>query len=54
MTRVSKNIWIPSNESRHTGERLLQTRGFSCAPLNAKPDEIAYINAAMDAGVFIE
>lgn len=31
-----------------------KTRGFSCAPLNAKPDEIAYINAAMDSGVFIE
>lgn len=31
-----------------------QTRGFSCQPLNAKPDEIAYINAAMDSGVFIE
>lgn len=31
-----------------------QTNGFSCQPLNAKPDEIAYINAAMDSGVFIE
>ena len=31
-----------------------QTRGFSCQPLNAKPDEIAYINAALDSGVFIE
>lgn len=31
-----------------------KTRGFSCQPLNAKPDEIAYINAAMDSGVFIE
>ena len=31
-----------------------KTRGFSCAPLNAKPDEISYINAAMDSGVFIE
>ena len=31
-----------------------QTNGFSCQPLNAKPDEIDYINAAMDRGVFIE
>lgn len=31
-----------------------KTRGFSCAPLGAMPDEIAYINAAMDSGVFIE
>lgn len=31
-----------------------QTNGFSCQPLNAMPDEIAYINAAMDSGVFIE
>lgn len=31
-----------------------QTAGFSCQPLNAKPDEINYINAAMDSGVFIE
>ena len=31
-----------------------KTRGFSCAPINAKPDEISYINAAMDSGVFIE
>lgn len=31
-----------------------KTRGFSCQPLNAKPDEIAYINRAMDSGVFIE
>lgn len=31
-----------------------KTLGFSCAPLNAKPDEISYINAAMDSGVFIE
>lgn len=31
-----------------------KTRGFSCQPLNAKPNEIAYINAAMDSGVFIE
>lgn len=31
-----------------------KTRGFSCAPLGAKPDEISYINAAMDSGVFIE
>lgn len=31
-----------------------KTCGFSCAPLNAKPDEISYINAAMDSGVFIE
>lgn len=31
-----------------------KTRGFSCQPKGAKPDEIAYINAAMDSGVFIE
>lgn len=31
-----------------------KTRGFSCQPVGAKPDEIAYINAAMDSGVFIE
>lgn len=31
-----------------------QTNGFSCQPLNAKPDEIDYINRAMDSGVFIE
>lgn len=31
-----------------------KTRGFSCQPEGAKPDEIAYINAAMDSGVFIE
>lgn len=31
-----------------------RTNGFSCQPLNAKPDEIDYINAAMDSGVFIE
>lgn len=31
-----------------------RTNGFSCQPLNAKPDEIDYINAAMDRGVFIE
>lgn len=31
-----------------------QTRGFSCSPEGAKPAEIAYINGAMDAGVFIE
>ena len=31
-----------------------QTNGFSCQPLNAKPDEIDYINAAMDRGVFLE
>lgn len=35
-------------------EGYCKTRGFSCQPLNAKPDEIAYINAAMDSGVFIE
>lgn len=35
-------------------EGYCQTRGFSCAPLNAKPNEISYINAAMDGGVFIE
>jgi hypothetical protein len=31
-----------------------QTNGFSCQPLGAELDEIAYINAAMDGGVFIE
>lgn len=31
-----------------------RTAGFSCQPLNAMPDEIDYINAAMDSGVFIE
>ena len=31
-----------------------RTAGFSCQPLNAKPDEIDYINSAMDSGVFIE
>lgn len=31
-----------------------KTRGFSCQPKGAKPDEIAFINAAMDSGVFIE
>lgn len=31
-----------------------KTRGFSCQPEGAKPDEIAYINRAMDSGVFIE
>ena len=35
-------------------EGYCKTRGFSCQPINAKPDEIAYINAAMDSGVFIE
>lgn len=31
-----------------------KTRGFSCQPEGAMPDEIAYINRAMDSGVFIE
>lgn len=35
-------------------EGYCQTRGFSCSPEGAKPAEIAYINSAMDAGVFIE
>ena len=35
-------------------EGYCKTRDFSCQPVGAKPDEIAYINRCMDAGVFIE
>lgn len=35
-------------------EGYCKTRDFSCQPVGAMPDEIAYINRCMDAGVFIE